>query len=485
MALLLTYDHLTRQAFVVADGWYPTATRLLADEPESAERGWLEWMQVLFAAFVERDSPKAVSLARELCELGRRLDEPDLLGLGLGSEAAILVHDGEVDEGLASLDESMTLAITGKLGAFVTGLAYCSTLSTCGALGDYPPATEWSTEIERVSGGEFRDLPGDWRLHRAELLRLHGDWAEAETEVTRASAELENYDHAHLALGLYELGEISRHRGDIDGAAEAYARAAELGRDPNPGRAQLWLDQGNHVHAAAEIDAALALASSDRLLQGQLLPAAVQIALRTGDVGLAARRSGQLTRLADEYGSVALRARAEAARGVVALAQGHAKSAVGSLREAVTHWRHAGDPHQVAVTKVALAGALDASSDDAAARDELEQALLVFERLGAVGDRERTASLLGRPTARRRVLRTFMFTDIEDSSSLLAAMGDDAWSDVLDAHDRLLRDCFVDNDGQEIKQRGGGDGFFVVFDTPSSGRDVCRPDATASRRPTA
>ena len=32
----------------------------------------------------------------------------------------------------------MTLAITGKLGAFVTGLAYCSTLSTCGALGDYP-----------------------------------------------------------------------------------------------------------------------------------------------------------------------------------------------------------------------------------------------------------------------------------------------------------------------------------------------------------
>ena len=114
-----------------------------------------------------------------------------------------------------------------------------------------------------------------------------------------------------------------------------------------------------------------------------------------------------------------------------------------------------------------LAGALDASGDDAA-RDELNQALLAFERLGAVGDHERTASLLGRPTARRRVVRTFMFTDIEDSTSLLAAMGDDAWSDVLDAHDRLLRDCFVDTGGQEIKQRGGGDGFFVVFDTPSS-----------------
>ena len=53
-------------------------------------------MQVLFAAFVQCNSPKAVSLARELCELGRRLDEADLVGLGLGSEAAILVHDGEV-----------------------------------------------------------------------------------------------------------------------------------------------------------------------------------------------------------------------------------------------------------------------------------------------------------------------------------------------------------------------------------------------------
>ena len=200
---------------------------------------------------------------------------------------------------------------------------------------------------------------------------------------------------------------------------------------------------------------------------GATAPAVVQIALSTGDRGLAGRRSEQLTRLADEYGSVALRARAEAACGVVALAQGNATSAVGSLREAVKHWRHAGAPHQVATTRVALAGALDASGDDAAG-DELDQALLAFERLGAVGDHERTASLLGRPTARRRVVRTFMFTDIEDSTSLLAAMGDDAWSDVLDAHDRLLRDCFVDTGGQEIKQRGGGDGFFVVFDTPSS-----------------
>ena len=208
------------------------------------------------AAFVERDSPKAVSLARELCELGRRLDETDLLGLGLGSEAAILVHDGQVNEGLASLDavdDARDHREARRVGDRLGVLLHAEHVRCVGRL---PRATEWSTEIERVSGGELRDLPGDWRLHRAELLRLHGDWAEAETEVTRACAELENYDLADLALGLYELGEISRHRGDTDAAAEAYARSAELGRDPNPGRAQMWLDQGEYVRAAAEIDAA-------------------------------------------------------------------------------------------------------------------------------------------------------------------------------------------------------------------------------------
>src|SRR4051794_17725578 len=40
VAALLTYGHLTRQAFAVAAGWYQTATTLLSNEPECAEVGW-------------------------------------------------------------------------------------------------------------------------------------------------------------------------------------------------------------------------------------------------------------------------------------------------------------------------------------------------------------------------------------------------------------------------------------------------------------
>jgi class 3 adenylate cyclase len=64
-----------------------------------------------------------------------------------------------------------------------------------------------------------------------------------------------------------------------------------------------------------------------------------------------------------------------------------------------------------------------------------------------------------------------MFTDIEDSTSLLASMGDDGWSKVLRWHDATLRNLFARFGGQEIKQRGGGDGFFVAFKSAAAAID--------------
>ena len=64
--------------------------------------------------------------------------------------------------------------------------------------------------------------------------------------------------------------------------------------------------------------------------------------------------------------------------------------------------------------------------------------------------------------------RTFAFTDIEDSTALLAELGDDRWSDVLRWHDSTLRRLFAHFEGQEIRQRGGGDGFFVAFRSASA-----------------
>jgi class 3 adenylate cyclase len=66
--------------------------------------------------------------------------------------------------------------------------------------------------------------------------------------------------------------------------------------------------------------------------------------------------------------------------------------------------------------------------------------------------------------APRRVEKTFMFTDIERSTNLVEAMGDEAWQSVIRWHDENLRSLFVSHRGEEVAATG--DGFFVAFESP-------------------
>ncbi|HEY7400387.1 MAG TPA: ferredoxin [Actinomycetota bacterium] len=68
--------------------------------------------------------------------------------------------------------------------------------------------------------------------------------------------------------------------------------------------------------------------------------------------------------------------------------------------------------------------------------------------------------------APRRVEKTFMFTDIEGSTNLVEALGDEAWQNVLRWHDEALRSLFAEHKGEEVVATG--DGFFVGFDSPDS-----------------
>ena len=66
--------------------------------------------------------------------------------------------------------------------------------------------------------------------------------------------------------------------------------------------------------------------------------------------------------------------------------------------------------------------------------------------------------------APRRVEKTFMFTDIEGSTTLVEALGDEVWHGILRWHDETLRGLFAEHAGEEVV--GTGDGFFVGFDSP-------------------
>lgn len=68
--------------------------------------------------------------------------------------------------------------------------------------------------------------------------------------------------------------------------------------------------------------------------------------------------------------------------------------------------------------------------------------------------------------APRRVLKTFMFTDIVKSTNLVEALGDEAWETLLRWHDQTLRALFAAHHGEEGVTTG--DGFFVGFDSPDA-----------------
>jgi class 3 adenylate cyclase len=66
----------------------------------------------------------------------------------------------------------------------------------------------------------------------------------------------------------------------------------------------------------------------------------------------------------------------------------------------------------------------------------------------------------------RRVIKTFMFTDIVKSTNLLEVLGDELWEPLLRWHDQTLRSLFVSHKGEEVVTTG--DGFFVGFEDPES-----------------
>jgi len=64
-----------------------------------------------------------------------------------------------------------------------------------------------------------------------------------------------------------------------------------------------------------------------------------------------------------------------------------------------------------------------------------------------------------------RVLATVLFTDIVASTEQLADLGDRRWRELLDTHDRAVREQIAVHGGAEVKTTG--DGFLAVFDGPA------------------
>ncbi|MGH2603875.1 MAG: adenylate/guanylate cyclase domain-containing protein, partial [Dehalococcoidia bacterium] len=66
---------------------------------------------------------------------------------------------------------------------------------------------------------------------------------------------------------------------------------------------------------------------------------------------------------------------------------------------------------------------------------------------------------------------TFLFTDIQGSTTKVAELGIERWTDVLRAHARILREAIAAGGG--IGVRTEGDAFFVVFPRAQGAIEAC------------
>ena len=459
-ALSLCREHFVRNSLSEAAGWLGRAARLLEDEPECSAHGYLQW-SLGRAAWANEDSKSALDHAREASAIARRLGDIDLEALGLHDEGHVLIARGDTDAGRALVDEAAALggAASDRL---ITGMVYCGAIWAYRNMADWRRAGEWTDaslrwcERESLSG-----FPGLCRFHRAEVRRLRGELENAERDALDAIEELMPANLIATGWALTELGEIRRRRGDLSGARKAFRHAQEVGGLPQPGLGLLLLDEGKPDAALASITDGLAqMVGVHQEDRGSVLPAAVTIALAAGQPDRARDAFAELESWGKSFHTTAALASVCEARGQIQLADGDAEAAIPSLREACRLWCEVDAPFEAARARLLTAGALRVGGHESNAAGELEAALGAFERLGAVRDAERVRSML-QAAQRSRATRTLMFTDIVDSTRLVEVLGDDAWANLLDWHDRTLRQCFHAANGREINHEG--DGFFVSF----------------------
>lgn len=465
-AVMLENDH--RLAPAVAAGWLGRAERLLQEEPECAELGWLLRAHTNHALH-RGDLDVALEHAGRMLEVGDRLGDRDLQALAIHERGRALVAKGEVETGMALLDEAAVAAVSGELEPLPTAIIYCNVIAACRDLADYRRAGDWTEAAKRWCERQaISGFPGICSVFRAEIMRLRGAWDDAEKEARRAYEELKDFAPDIAAAAFNELGEIRLRMGDLPAAEEAFCQAHEMGFDPQPGHARLRLAEGKVDAAASMIKRALADQSWNRLARARLLPAQVEIAVAARDSNEEAQQAAdELEAIAEEYDSPAIHASADCARGALSLERGDAAAAQVALRRGWRLWQELNVPYESATARVWLARAYRAGGDEDAAALELRAAKSAFQRLGAALDADRVEELLsagaagGQPVVVRRAAKTFMFTDICKSTNLVEAMGDEAWEHLLHWHDQTLRTIFTEHGGEEIKH--AGDGFFVAF----------------------
>ena len=345
-------------------GWLRCAERHLSGVGDHPVRAIIAMVRA-YERFMCGSMEEARDNAAASIELGERFDVTPAVVIGRTCTARLTILDGDVDAGLALLDEVGSLLMSGAADPLTTGMMYCEII--CAAQGLLMPelAAEWTEVMERWRhGAAFGGIHGRCRVHRAELLRLSGTCELAEAEALAACAELRPWMRREYGWPLVELGNIRLRAGDLDGAQEAYEEALAHSWTPQPGLALVHLARGDADLAARMIADAVEhpidVPSKERppfgpLRLAPLLDAQAEIAAVRGDRGTLERAALELRSIAREYPSAMLRAMSLLADARLCLVDEDPDAAVTAARGAVAELDALGAPFEAAMARTVVA----------------------------------------------------------------------------------------------------------------------------------
>lgn len=364
-------------------GWFARAARLVAADPSASEsaRACVRLPEALADLYAARPAAAATAFRQIATQAEEDVDLATLARLGLGQARVSL---GEVQPGLAALDEAMVAVVSDQVSPLVAGVVYCAVILTCREAFDVPRAQQWTEALSTWCDRQQAIQPyrGQCLVHRSELLQLQGQWAQAlaaaEDSLTHLAGRPE--DPAQ-GMAHYQLGELYRVSGRHESAEEAYRRAGAWGHPVQPGLALLRLAQGRRDAATRSLLAALAVVT-DTQGRIRLLAAGVDIALAADDPAGARRHLEALAPLVAGSPSEYLCATCAQAAGRVLLAEGDAVRAAQELSQAKAIWLTLRAPYHAARVALDVAAAYSALGDPDMAELEQRFATELLDRIG-------------------------------------------------------------------------------------------------------
>jgi DNA-binding CsgD family transcriptional regulator len=404
--------------WAVHRGWVARARRLLESAEGEQCRGWV----VLDDALTGSELTAQRELYFDAIGVARRTRDHDLECDATASLGMMLVYSGDVDEGMAHLDEALA-AICGDLVDELPVIegCLCGLLNACERTNNIRRADEWLRAARRtMQRRNLTTVAGYCRAHYAGILIAAGRWHDAEDELTTA-LDLLPVGVAPWATAVCRLAELRLRQGRIEEAARLLEQIPDH-PDAVPPLARLHLLRSQPERAVELLDRALNAGLEDHVA-APLLALLVDAYLAVGDVEPAGYAAETLSAVARKQTSASLRALAAVAtaRWCVATESGDPRS---SWHEAVSCFLSAEMVVDAAIARVELAKLIMSDRPDAAIA-ELEAAHRVLESAGAQRQTDEAAALLrslGAP-ARTGPKRGTTLTRREDEVVQLLALG--------------------------------------------------------------